>query len=143
LFATPERAPEKRAEVDPADYDRLFIEARREYLRRNWERAQLLLGRQLSRFPRDAASRLMLATVHRHVGNAESALAELDQLELFDQSLAWKFEISRERLLIARQMSEQQDDGNEADNDEMENESEGLVRDLRSNGSDTSISHAA
>jgi len=80
--------------------DRLFIEAQTEYLKGNWDQSQQLLERQLGRFPRDAASQLLLATLFRRTGKPDQANMQLDQLEKIDQSIPWRYEIARERELI-------------------------------------------
>lgn len=101
LFLARAKTPAVAGQIDNASYDRLYIEAQSEYLKGRAESAQRLLERQLQRFPRDAASRLLLATLFRRTDRPEAAGMQLDQLEKYDQSLAWRFEIGRERELIA------------------------------------------
>lgn len=80
--------------------DTLFLDARGEYLKGNWETAQRLLLTQLSQTPRDVESRLLLATLYRHTRQFESAYQQLETLEMFDESATWESEIQRERKLL-------------------------------------------
>lgn len=80
--------------------DALFLDARGEYLKGNWETAQRLLLTQLSQTPRDVESRLLLATLYRHTRQFESAYQQLETLEMFDESATWESEIQRERKLL-------------------------------------------
>ncbi len=80
--------------------DTLFIHAQREYLSGDWQAAESLLRQRLSRFPRDVESRLLLATLLRHDRRLEQASGQLDNMQKFDESHAWDFEIRRERKLI-------------------------------------------
>ena len=94
--------PDVAAEMaeDEESSDALFIDARREYLRGHWAEAEGLLKRQIQRCPRDAESRLMLATLARHTRQFRVADEQLALLERFDQSLVWREEIARERELL-------------------------------------------
>lgn len=80
--------------------DTLFIQAQREYLGGHWEEAETLLLRRIQRQPRDAEARLLLATMLRHTRRLDEATNQLDDLERYDESLEWRFEIDRERHLI-------------------------------------------
>jgi hypothetical protein len=80
--------------------DTLFIQAQREYLGGDWQAAESLLRQRLSRSPRDIESRLLLATLLRHVRRLDDASDQLDTMRKFDESHAWDFEILRERKLI-------------------------------------------
>ena len=80
--------------------DTLFNQAQREYLRGHWTDAEKLLKRRLHSKPRDIESRLLLATLLRHSRRLKEASEELDGLLKLDESIQWKFEISRERQLI-------------------------------------------
>ena len=75
--------------------DALFISAQTEYLNGNWHEAEALLVRQLRFRPRDIEARLLLATLHRHTGNYDKALQEIEQLLKFDESIRWQLEIER------------------------------------------------
>lgn len=80
--------------------DTLFIQAQGEYLKGHWEEAKGLLVRQIQRNPRDVESRLLLATLFRHTKELESAKIELAEMQKFDESIEWKFEVDRERELL-------------------------------------------
>lgn len=111
LFTRQVRIDDIAASKDETVNDRLFIEAQTEYLKGNWERTQLLLERQLGRFPRDASSRLLLATMYRRTGKLGQSQLQLDELEKIDQSKPWQFEIARERELTKAARSEEDDAG--------------------------------
>ncbi len=78
----------------------LFNQAQREYLMGHWSEATMLLRRRLDQTERDVEARLLLATLYRRTGQRERATEELKQMERFDDSVHWAFEISRERELI-------------------------------------------
>jgi hypothetical protein len=80
--------------------DALFLDARGEYLKGHWETARLLLLKQLSQTPRDIESRLLLATLYRHTRQFNDAYAQLETLEMFDESSTWESEIRREQKLL-------------------------------------------
>ena len=84
--------------------DALFISAQTEYLNGNWHEAETLLVRQLRFSPRDVESRLLLATMHRHTGNYDSALKEIEQLLKFDESRRWYLEIERLQEHVEEEM---------------------------------------
>lgn len=92
--------PTSEKVADQRPPDTLFIQAQSEYLRGHWEEAASLLHRQLFQSPRDVESRLLLATLNRHSRDFESARFELNEIEKFDESYEWRFEISRERDLL-------------------------------------------
>ena len=98
FMSVPDVAAEMAEEEESSDA--LFIDARREYLRGHWAEAEGLLKRQIQRCPRDAESRLMLATLYRHTRQFPMAAEQLSLLERFDQSLAWREEMARERELL-------------------------------------------
>jgi len=79
-----------------------FDEALRYYLEGDWFRAERTFGRLLRANPRDADSRLMLATLLRHTGRLEEAARQLAQLEQFEDAEKWAVEIHRERELLAQ-----------------------------------------
>ena len=80
--------------------DALFLDARGEYLKGNWDAAEGLLLKQLSKTPRDVESRLLLATLYRHTRKFDDAWRQLETLEMFDESETWTSEILRERKLL-------------------------------------------
>ena len=86
--------------ADPEQPDTLFIQAQREYLGGHWEEAEMLLKRRIASAPRDMESRLLLATLFRHSRRFEQAGEQLTDMQRFDVSLEWDFEIDRERQLI-------------------------------------------
>jgi tetratricopeptide (TPR) repeat protein len=109
-------ADEGRAKSD----DRLFIEAQAEYLRGNLDRAGALLQRQLQRLPRDAPSRLLLATLFRRSGRLDEAEEQLIVLGKIDEAVSWLPEIGSEQRLIERDRLARQTD-----------EMESMAQDLR------------
>ncbi len=86
--------------ADPSQPDTLFNQAQREYLGGHWDEAELLLERRIAHAPRDMESRLLLATLLRHSRRLEQASEQLNDMQRFDESLEWDFEIDRERQLI-------------------------------------------
>lgn len=80
--------------------DALFLDARGEYLKGNWDAAERLLLKQLSQTPRDVETRLLLATLYRHTRRYDNAYRQLETLEMFDESKIWESEIQRERKLL-------------------------------------------
>ncbi len=95
-----------QADAGPVAGDDRFTQAQREYLRGNWFEAESLLHALLTDTPRDAEAHLLLASVLRRSRRWNAAFRRLDQLELLDTSARWRFEIRRERDLIARQQQE-------------------------------------
>lgn len=89
---------EKVADLRPPDT--LFIQAQSEYLKGHWEESASLLHRLILRTPRDMEARLLLATQSRHTRNFEEARSQLNELQKFDESIEWQFEIERERELL-------------------------------------------
>ncbi len=87
-------------EVDTESIDTLFIRAQNEYLKGDWATAEQFLIRRLELDPRDVQSRLLLATLFRHSRRLKLAVEQLDELNKFDESIHWNFEIDRERQLI-------------------------------------------
>jgi hypothetical protein len=90
---------EKQSETDDVTPDTLFNRAQLEYLRGNWIEAEDLLNRQLRGSERDIESRLLLATLFRRSGQTEKAREQLMDLQKFDESIHWKYEIRRELQL--------------------------------------------
>ena len=80
--------------------DTLFNQAQREYLKGHWTEAESLLNRRLESEPRDMESRLLYATMLRHIRRLKDARMELNLLQKFDESIQWEFEIRREWQLI-------------------------------------------
>ena len=78
----------------------LFNRAQREYLKGHWIEAETLLKERLDQAERDIEARLLLATLFRHTGKLDLALLELEQMQRFDDSVHWDFEMQRERQLI-------------------------------------------
>lgn len=111
LFCRPVLPGQEPAAEDTASYDRLFIEAQGEYLKCQADRAIQLLERQLSRYPRDAESRLLLVSVLRRKGAADRAAQQLEWLSRLDQAAPWREEIRREAELLARDRRELEQSG--------------------------------
>ena len=80
--------------------DTLFIQAQREYLGGHWEEAESLLQRRIHRESRDMEARLLLATLLRHSRRLNEATEQLNDMQRYDESIEWSFEIDRERQLI-------------------------------------------
>lgn len=97
------------ADLSPVP-DTLFIQAQREYLKRNWEAAETMLQRRLQFRPRDVEARLLLATMLRRLGRWDESLLELETLGRFDESEPWTFEIAAERSAIATWKSQEPED---------------------------------
>ncbi len=105
--------------IDPGvQYDKrsdaLFILAQTEYLNSNWHEAEALIVRQLRFRPRDVESRLLLATLHRHTGNYDNALDEIEQLLKFDESSRWQVEIERLQQQVEEEMEYERSASSEA-----------------------------
>ena len=80
----------------------LFNRAQREYLRGHWNEAEALLKQRLNQDERDIEARLLLATLYRHADRFDKASIQLNELERFDESVHWNFEIQRERQFVSR-----------------------------------------
>lgn len=98
-------AIQPQAGVD--DGEELFREAQTQYLKGNWFEAETLLNQRVSRNLHDADAQLMLASLKRHTGRLDDALAQLERLERTEAALKWSQEIANERLLLARARAEQ------------------------------------
>jgi len=83
-----------------------FVQAQAEYLKGNWFEAEAILLDLLQDFPRDAEALLLLVGVLRHTKRWQPAIRRLDQLELLDTSIPWRFEILRERRIIEACMAQ-------------------------------------
>ncbi len=95
-----------QSDATPKAGDNRFAQAQCEYLKGNWFEAESLLHAILIDAPRDAEAHLLLASVLRHSRRWPAALRRLEQLELLDTSLRWRFEILRERQLILKRQQE-------------------------------------
>ena len=86
------------ATVDLAEQaDRRFREAQAAYLAGDWVSAEQTLLKLLKQDPRDADSRLMLATLWRHEGRDDAATEQFDRLERLETAAKWRHEIAQER----------------------------------------------
>ena len=83
----------------------LFLAARGEYLRGEWEKSEELLSRILADDPRDVEARLMLATLMRHRGRIDEAREHLRRLQRLERAGSWNMEISREWMALQRMES--------------------------------------
>ncbi|MCA9264448.1 MAG: tetratricopeptide repeat protein [Planctomycetales bacterium] len=79
----------------------LFCQAQGEYLRGNWEQARQLLRQLTAEDATDVDAQLLLATLHRHLGEKRQALKQLDRLEATLGWSKWQLEIARERDMLA------------------------------------------
>ncbi|TWT31737.1 hypothetical protein Enr8_36610 [Blastopirellula retiformator] len=93
----------------------LFHTAQSEYLQGNWHQAEATLLRLLSRDPRDAEARLMLATLYRHTQRYDLALDSIAKLTKLDAAGRWWAEIQRERRLLADRMADEDEPESEPD----------------------------
>lgn len=91
---------DSQSDFDETATGTLFNRAQLEYLKGQWTAAETLLKERLNQAERDIEARLLLATLFRHTGKLDSAFDQLDQMECFDDSVHWDFEIRRERQLI-------------------------------------------
>jgi hypothetical protein len=78
-----------------------FAEALDLYLKGDYYQAEHVLEGLLRRNLRDVDARLMLATLLRHTGRFDEAVAQLDGLARFEGAGKWELEIRRERELLA------------------------------------------
>lgn len=83
----------------------LFLAARGEYLRGEWEKSEELLSRILANDPRDVEARLMLATLMRHCGRIDEAREHLRRLQRLERAGYWNMEIEREWIALRRMES--------------------------------------
>ena len=83
-----------------------LAEAQAAYLRGHWEETEILLQRQLDRYPDDIPAGLMLATLYRHSGRTELARQAVKGLRKWDAAQWWEFELEQELQAIERQEQE-------------------------------------
>ncbi len=88
------------ATLAPVESSDLFSLAQGEYLKGSWFEAEVAIQRLLERNPRDVDARLMLASLHRQVGHAEDARAELRRLATYEGAGKWQLEIAREWEMV-------------------------------------------
>jgi tetratricopeptide (TPR) repeat protein len=100
LFAIATKAIRPPARADVAATDP-YLRARSHYLQGRFFEADRELRQILRRQPKDAESRLLLATLLRREGRADDARAELDRLERLEVGAAWSYELGRERELLS------------------------------------------
>jgi hypothetical protein len=93
-------ADESNAATPDLRSDQWFREAQLAYLAGDWVTAEQTLLKLLRLDPRDAESRLMLATLWRHEGRTDAAVDELDRLDCLETAAPWHDEIARERERI-------------------------------------------
>jgi hypothetical protein len=94
--------PELSYSFQVADDRGLFLQAQGEYLQSHWFEAERALNQLLRQSRRDVDARLMLATVYRHTGRYDEALAQLGLIEQFEGAEKWHSEIATERRLVQR-----------------------------------------
>lgn len=75
----------------------LYPQAVREYLRGNWFQVETLCETMVRKRPRDVEAVLLWATLLRHTGRPADARRKLMELEGWDESSRWQWEIRRER----------------------------------------------
>ena len=106
------RVPESQWQLD------LFLAARGEYLKGEWEKSEELLSRVLADNPRDVEARLMLATLMRHRGRIDDAREHLRRLQRLERAGYWNMEIEREWIALRRMESRAADDRITVSNDQ-------------------------
>ena len=116
-----------------ASNEDLFLAAQLQYLKGDWTSSEKTLLRILQGFPRDAESRLLLATLYRHQGQYESARDQLRVLQRFDSAANWAMEIQYEWNLI--DLSENRDgsvavQSEESDQSDLNDPDQGALRDV-------------
>lgn len=91
------------ASQDPPDpeCDAWLRQAQREYLRRHWIEAELLVGRILARRPGDVEARLLQASIFRRTARHAAARRELALLARDPQAVGWSLEIQTELRQLA------------------------------------------
>jgi len=105
---------------EPVDHrEDLFRRAQREYLCGEWFQAERLLNELLGIDAGDSETRLLLATLHRHVGRWQAAKEELDRLDATAGGERWRFEILQERLALVRWKRQQGLPAEEQDGESM------------------------
>lgn len=108
---------DSQSDLDGTLSHTLFNRAQLEYLKGHWTTAETLLKERLNQAERDIEARLLLATLFRHTGKLELATDQLGQMERFDDSVHWNFEIQRERSLIDQLKTERHDQSFSESND--------------------------
>jgi len=96
LFSLWSGPPELYAPLPSPEQD-LFPLALNEYLRGNWFASEGHLARLLEAEPGDVDARLLLASLLRRTGRADTARRELERLERFDRAVKWRLEVEQER----------------------------------------------
>ncbi len=81
----------------------LFLSARGEYLKSNWQTAERQLRQLLSESPEDVEARLMLATLLRHAGRLAEAKEQLRRLQRRSRAAIWNLEIRHEWEQLSKQ----------------------------------------
>ena len=109
--------PPPLATSTSAATERLFVEARDAYLRRDWIAAETNLGALLAMRPTDGEAQLLLATLLRRLGRENEARRALERLARSDSGLRWQAEIAREQTLLDRGTTAAADGADEADSD--------------------------
>ena len=80
----------------------LFLRARAEYLRGDWESSERHLDEILSSHPQDIEARLSKATLLRHQDRHSEAREQLRRLQRWQASAGWRMEIRREWEQLAK-----------------------------------------
>jgi hypothetical protein len=83
-----------------------YMQAQSEYLTGNYFEAEEKLLRILHDYPRDAESQLLLIGVLRHTQRFQAAMRRISALESWDSAARWTYEISSEKRLIEKRMSQ-------------------------------------
>ena len=97
----------RRAVTDQPDaHADAFTDALDHYLKGDYYQAEHVLEGLLRRNLRDVDARLMLATLLRHTERLDEAARQLDTLARLEGAGKWRWEIQRERDLLAEAKTE-------------------------------------
>ncbi len=86
-----------------------FLEAQTQYLHGNWFETECCIKNILKRNPGDVEARLFLATLLRHLKRYSEAQKALTELEKYEESSRWRYEILQERNAIQEEESHTND----------------------------------
>jgi len=99
-------AAKEHEDVLPArPTDALFIKARNQYLKGNWYETESLIQQIMDKFPTDLEAKLLSISLLRHQGRLEEALIAITEIQKWDDSEKWEFEIADELNRLERILS--------------------------------------
>jgi hypothetical protein len=85
--------------------DKLFLDARNQYLKGNWFESESIINQILAESPHDIEARLLLLTLLRHTNRIEEALVQITDFQKWDGAKQWEFEITRELELLELELT--------------------------------------